>query len=64
MPARILIEEFHLTVSTTASSTDAAREAVRRLLRTRRFRGALRRAVGGVVRAFPALRRVHVALST
>jgi len=48
MPRRILIEEFHLTVTVPPATPDAARERVRRALAGRPVLAALRRAVRAV----------------
>jgi len=60
---RVLIEEFHLTLTVARTSPDGLVQAVRRTVNGRAFRTALRRAVRQVFAAVPALAPVRVTLS-
>ena len=63
MPARVLLEEFHLTVTVSRSVPPADRDRHCAVLRGRAFRAALRRAVRDLARAFPALARARLTVS-
>jgi hypothetical protein len=63
VPDRVLLEEFHLTMTAPAGSTDAAREAMRRVLNRPSVRAALRRAARAVLARYPALRPVRLTLA-
>jgi hypothetical protein len=60
---RVLIEEFHLALTTPAVAADPAREAMRQVLNSRTVRAALRRAVQAVLTAHPILRPVRFTLA-
>jgi hypothetical protein len=60
VPDRILLEEYHLTLTAPPAAGDDEREAMRRALNGRRFRSDLRRAVRELVRSYPALAAVRV----
>ena len=63
MPDRILLDEFHLHLAAPADSTEAAREAMRRVLNRRTMRAAMVRAVQAVLARHPALRPVRLTLA-
>jgi hypothetical protein len=60
---RMLIDEFHLTLTVARATPDWAVAAARRVVNGRAFRAALRRAVRQVFAAVPALAVVRVTLS-
>ena len=63
MAKRVLMDEFHVTVFAPRGLAAGEYDAIRRTLDDVRFQGVLRRAVCRVVRRFPALHKVRVALS-
>jgi hypothetical protein len=63
VPNRILLDEFHLSLTAPARSTDAAREAMRRVLNRRAVRAALVRAARVVLDRYPLLRPVRLTLA-
>ena len=63
MADRVLLEEFHLTLTAPAAGPEAAREAMRRLLNTRAIRVALARAARAVLARYPALSPVRLTLA-
>jgi hypothetical protein len=58
-----LFDEFRLSVRIPKDLDEAAGDAIRRILESRLFRSALRRAVRPVVRQYPALDPVRVHIS-
>ncbi len=63
MPDRVLLEEFHLTLTVSANIPDDVQAALRRAINARAFRTAVRRAIVQVFRTVPALGRVRLTLS-
>jgi hypothetical protein len=63
VPDRVLLDEFHLTLTVPRATPDPAREAARRAANGRRFRAELRRAVRAALARYPALARVRAALT-
>jgi len=63
MPKPVTIDELIVTLTVPATLSDAAAEAVRRVLLGRAFTTRLQAAVRAVVRADPQLARVRVTLS-
>jgi hypothetical protein len=59
----VLFEEFHLSFRVPKHLDDAACDAIRRILQSRAFRSALRRAVRQIVRRYPDLHPVRVRIS-
>ncbi len=59
----ILLDEFHVTLTAQDDSTEAAREAMRRVLNRRTVRAAMVRAVRAVLARYPALRPVRLTLA-
>jgi hypothetical protein len=59
----VLFEEIHLSFRVPRDLDDAACDAIRRVLQSRTFRSALRRAVRQIVRPYPDLRPVRVRIS-
>ena len=64
MPDRVLLEEIHLTFTVPTRTPDSVREAARRTLNGRAFRAAIRRAIREVVRKFPQLSVIRLALTS
>jgi hypothetical protein len=58
-----LLDEFHLHLTAPADSTEAVREAMRRVLNRRTVRAALVRAVRAVLARYPAVRPVRLTLA-
>ena len=63
MPDRVLLEEYHLTLTVPAGTPDGVRELIRQTVNRRTFRAALRRAIAILLRSFPNLERVRVTVS-
>ena len=63
MSDHVLFDEFHLIVHVPKDLDEAACDTIRRILESRRFRAALRRAVRQVVRQYPDLDSVRVRIS-
>jgi hypothetical protein len=59
----ILFDEFHLLFRVPKDLDDPAGEAIRRILQSRSFRAALRRAVRQLLRQYPDLDPVGVRIS-
>jgi ribosomal protein S3 len=60
MPERVLLEEYHLTMTVAPSLADDVRQAIRDRLNTGSFRRALERAVRTVVRGIADGHRVRI----
>ena len=58
-----LFDEFPLSFRVLKDRDDAACDAIRRILETRQFRSALRRAISQVVRPYPELAPVQIHIS-
>ena len=63
MNDHVLFEEFELSFRVPTDLDDAACEAIRRILQSRPFRSALRRAVRQTIRQYPDLNPVRVRIS-
>jgi hypothetical protein len=63
MSADVLFDEIHLTVRVPADLEESACEAIQRILESRSFQTALRRAVRQVVRQYPDLKPIRVRIS-
>jgi hypothetical protein len=63
MSADVLFDEIHLTVRVPADLEESACEAIQRVLESRPFQTALRRAVRQVVRQYPDLDPIRVRIS-
>jgi hypothetical protein len=63
MPDRVLLEEFHLTITVAPSLADKVRQAIHIRLNTRAFRRALGSAVRTVVRDIPDGNRVRIVVA-
>jgi hypothetical protein len=59
----VLFDEFHLSFRVPKDLDDAACDAIRRILRSRTFRSALRRAVRHTVLQYSGLHPVRVRIS-
>ena len=59
----ILFDEMHISIRVPADLEDAACDAIRRILESRPFRSALRRAVMQVVHQYPELVSVRIRFS-
>jgi hypothetical protein len=59
----VLLDEFHISIRVPADLDDTFCVAIRRILESRQFRTALRRAVREVVRQYPELASVRVSIS-
>jgi hypothetical protein len=64
VPDRVLLEEFHLSLTVPRSTPDVVREATRRVLTSRPFRVALRAAVLDCLRKYPTPARVGLTVTT
>ena len=62
MPKRILMEQFHLTMTAPAGLPKMEYDAMRRTLQRKRFQKSLREAVRKVIRRHPSLRKLHIAI--
>ena len=62
MPKKILMEQFHLTMTSPACSAKLEYDAMRRTLQRKRFQKSLREAVRKVIRRHPSLEKLQVAL--
>ena len=63
MAKAIVMDEIHLTVFAPRGLREEEYDAIHRALTDRRFRGDLRRTVEEVVRRYPALAKVRVAVT-
>lgn len=63
MSEHILFDEYHLHFRVPKDLDEAACDAIRRILQSRSFRAALRRAVRKLVRQYPDLDPVRVRIS-
>ena len=63
MSKSILIDELHFSVFIPRRLPMSEASSIRRTLRSLRFQGRLRRAIGEVFRQFPSLCRARVAVS-
>ena len=59
----VVFEVFHLTVLVPSALPEVEDDAIRHVLDDARFRAHLRRAVRGVFRHYPELRKAKVKLS-
>lgn len=59
----VLFDEYHLIFRVPKDLDDPAYDAIRRILQSRAFRAALRRAVRQIVRWYPDLDPVRVRIS-
>jgi hypothetical protein len=59
----VLLDELHLSIRVSTDLDDAACDAIRRILESRQFRSALRRAVRKVIRQYPELAPVQIRIS-
>jgi len=62
MPKRMLMEQFHLTMTVLAGLPTAEYAPMRRTLHRKRFQKSLRDVVHKVIRRHPSLRKLHIAL--
>ena len=60
MPNRILLEEFHITITAPVRLPQRDSASMLRVLRSRRFQGQLRDAVRAVFRRHPSLKKTNV----
>jgi hypothetical protein len=63
MPERVVLEEFHLTITVAPSLADNVCEAIRHRLNTRTFRRSFEAAVRAVIRSLPDGDRVRIVVS-
>jgi hypothetical protein len=63
MPRMILIDEFHLVITVRQNLTEAAAEAIRQTLDSKRFQTDLQRTVRRAFWRYSPLRRTHVKLA-
>ena len=63
MSDHVLFDQFQLSFRVPTDLDDAACEAIRRILQSRPFRSALRRAVHQTIRQYPDLNPVRVRIS-
>ena len=63
MSNHIVFDEFHLNFRVPRDLDDAACDAIRRVLQSRTFRSALRRAARQIVRQYPDLHPVRIRIS-
>jgi len=63
MAKNVLMEEFHVTVYAPPKLKEAAYNAIRRTLTSKRFRAALGRAVEAVVRRHPSLEKTRISIT-
>jgi len=63
MSDHVMLDEFHLSFRVPKDLDDAACDAIRRVLQSRTFRSALRRAVRQSLRQYPDLHPVRVRVS-
>lgn len=63
MASRILLDEFHVTLSAPPGLRADAYRAIRRTLDGNRFRTVVRHALRGVLDKYPSLGRVRFTLS-
>jgi hypothetical protein len=59
----VLFDELHLSIRVPTDLDDAACDAIRRILESRQFRSALRRAVDECIRHYPELAPVRIRIS-
>jgi hypothetical protein len=62
MPKRMLMEQFHLTMTVPAGLTTVEYEAMRRTLHRKRFQKSLREAVRKTIQRHPSLKKLRIAL--
>jgi hypothetical protein len=63
MSEYVLFDELHLTLRVPADLEESACQAIQRILESRFFQTALRRAVRQVVRQYPDLEPIRVRIS-
>ena len=63
MPRKILMDEFHVSVTAPRGLPKAEYAAIHRTLTSRRFQKRLREGVGNVFRRHPSLRKTRLAIS-
>jgi hypothetical protein len=59
----VLFDEHHVTSHVLAGLDAVACDAIRRILESRQFRTALRRAIRRIVRHYPELARVRIRIT-
>ena len=59
----VLLDELHLSIRMPTDLDDAACDAIRRILESRRFRTVLRRAIRKFVHKYPELDPIQIRIS-
>ena len=62
MPRKILMDEFHVSVTAPSGLSKTEYDAIHRTLTSRRFQKRLREGVGNVFRRHPSLRKTRFAI--
>jgi hypothetical protein len=63
MPKKILMDEFHVSVTVPSGLSKAEYDAIHRSLKSTRFQKRLREGMRNIFRRYPSLRKTRVAIS-